>query len=224
MKSWRHLEEIGYATAVPAEQREPIFGAMFQLFRSLYPQMDEELAAEIRARSEVVRFRRRAIILEYGEVCDHVIFPYRGLVRLAYRRDGEEHTTWMMGENDIIHAVDSFYSRQPSYERLIALEDTDGITLHWDDLEELYDQYPAFNRFGRLLTECYYRQAYRRAKWVALSAKERYRLLYKEYPGFLGRVPDAVLASYLGINKGTLSRIRHAVFRGRNSPFQDIPV
>lgn len=117
------------------------------------------LALDIRERSEVVRLRRRAIILEYGKVCDHVIFPYQGLVRLAYRRDGEEHTSWVMRDHDIIHAVESFYTRRPSHERLIVMENMEGITLHWDDLKELYAKYPAFNRFGRLLTECYYRQA-----------------------------------------------------------------
>lgn len=214
MKSWRHLAQIGYALAIPADEEERIFGAMFHMFRSLYPTLSVSLMADIRERSEVVRFRRRAILLEYGDVCQHVIFPYRGLVRLAYRRDGEEHTSWMMGDNDIIHAVESFYSRQPSEERLIVLEDTDAISLHWDDLQYLYDKHPAFNRFGRLLTECYYRQAYKRTMWVGLNATERYRVLFKEYPRFLGRVPDVVLASYLGINKATLSRIRSVVYRG----------
>lgn len=214
MNSWRHLEELGYATKVPAEEQEEIFAAMFCLFRKLSPYMHVELVEAIRARSEVIRFRRRAIILEYGEICNHVIFPYRGFVRVAYRRNGEDHTTWMMGDNDIIHAVDSFYTRKASEERLIVMEDVDAVTINWEDLQDLYDQYPEFNRFGRLLTELYYRQAYRRSKWVALTATERYRMLFKEYPRYIGRVPDSVLATYLGVSRATLSKIRHDAYRG----------
>ncbi len=93
------------------------------------------------------------------------------------------------------------------------MEDTDCITIHWDDLEYLYDKYESFNRVGRLLTQFYYDQAMERMKWFYFSAKERYQMLFEEYPKFFGKVPDATLASYLGIDKATLSRIRNALNR-----------
>lgn len=213
MKSWQHLVKNGEAESVPVEIQEHMFDAMFHMFRSMQPKMYDELVLDIRDRCEVVRFKKKSIIIDYGETCRHVFFAGQGLVRALFLRDGMDQTCWFMGEQDIVIAVESFYAQQPSKERLVALEDTDCIALHWDDLQFIYDKHESFNRIGRLLTEFYYRQAIERTKWVCLSAKERYQKLFEDYPKFIGRVPDVYLASYLGIDKATLSRIRSTVYK-----------
>lgn len=211
MKSWPHLAWNGEVEEVLLETQEQMFGLMFHIFSTMHPKMSAQLVSDIREKCEVVRFKKKAIMVDYGETCKHVFFASRGLVRALFLREGgAEQTCWFMGENDIVIAVESFYSQKPSKERLVALEDTECIALHWDDLEAIYEKHVDFNIVGRKLTEFYYRQAIERTKWVCLSAKERYDVLFAEYPKFFGRVPDAALASYLGIDKATLSRIRNA--------------
>jgi CRP-like cAMP-binding protein len=211
MNPWRYLANKRDSEEIPHEDTETMFSEMFQLFKMLHPQISDILMLDIRERSRAVRFKRKALILDYGETCGHVFFAARGLVRALFQREGIEQTCWFMGEGDIVIAVESFYSQQPSKERLVALEDTDCIALAWDDLQTIYANHVEFNVIGRKLTEFYYRQAIERTKWVCLSAKERYELLFTDYPKFFNRVPDVALASYLGIDKSYLSRIRTAV-------------
>jgi CRP-like cAMP-binding protein len=207
MQSWKHLSAEGMAEKVPGEQAEQMFTRMFAIFRSLHPAMTDGLMNDVRKRCEVVRFKKRAVILDFKEVCRHCLFAHRGLVKAVCVTEGKEQVSWFMGEDDVVISVDSFYGQQPSEERLIALEDTDCIALHWDELQFIYGMHVDFNRIGRLLTEQYYRQAMQRTKWVGLPAATRYHLLFEAYPKFMGRVPDAALALYLGIDSATLSRI-----------------
>jgi CRP-like cAMP-binding protein len=210
MKLWQNLAPNGDGENFGVDE-ERMFAEMFQLFRMLHPALSDELLSEIRERSEVMRFKKKSVILDYEQTCRHCFFAARGLVRALYLRKGVEQTCWFMGEGDIVIAVESFYAQMPSKERLVALEDTDCIALSWDELQLIYSKHVEFNIIGRQLTERYYRQAIERTKWVSLSAKERYILLFREYPKFLNRVPDAALASYLGIDKSTLSRIRNSI-------------
>lgn len=208
MNPWRYLAAKGDVEEIPFEIVGPMFSEMFQLFKMLHPKISESLLQEIQDRCRAIRFKKKALILDYGETCGHVFFAARGLVRAIFQREGMEQTCWFMGEGDIVIAVESFYSQQPSLERLVAMEDTDCIALAWDDLQAIYEKHVDFNIIGRKLTELYYRQAIERTKWVCLSAKERYDALFKDYPKFLNRVPDVALASYLGIGKTYLSKIR----------------
>ncbi|WP_343702893.1 Crp/Fnr family transcriptional regulator [Chitinophaga sp.] len=208
MKPWNHLAAEGLAEKIPHELAEQMFAKMFSMFYHLHPGMSDELVNNIRKRCEVVRFKKRAVILDYNEVCHYCFFAHTGLVKAISVTEGIEQVSWFMGEDDIVIGVDSFYDQEPSEEQLIALEDTDCIALHWDELQFIYGMHDDFNRVGRRLTEYYYRQAMRRTKWVGLPAAKRYQLLFEAYPKFMGRVPDAALASYLGINKATLSRIK----------------
>lgn len=212
MTPWRNPALNG-ADEIPHEQYEAMFTEMFQLFKELYPAISDDLARDIRDLCVVVRFRKRMVILDYEQTCRHCFFAARGLVRALFLRKGVEQTCWFMGEGDIVIAVESFYGQQPSKERLVALEDTDCIALAWDDLQHIYNKHVDFNIIGRKLTEIYYRQAIERTKWMCLTAKERYHLLFRDYPKFMNRVPDSALASYLGIDKSTLSRIRSSVFK-----------
>lgn len=212
MNPWRHLASKGDVEEIPHADEERMFSEMLQLFKMFHPQISDELMQDIRDRCSVVRFKKKAVILDYEQTCGHCFFAARGLVRALFLRKGVEQTCWFMGEGDIVIAVESFYSQLPSKERLVALEDTDCIALAWNDLQAIYAKHVDFNIIGRRLTENYYRQAIERTKWVCLSAKERYRVLFRDYPKFMNRVPDAALASYLGIDKSTLSRIRNSVY------------
>ena len=81
--------------------------------------------------------------------------------------------------------------------------------IRYRDLEMLYESYPGWQRLGRKLIEYYYLIIERREyQFLALSAKERYQQFRSDYPGLEQRISQAQIASYLGINPVTLSRIR----------------
>jgi hypothetical protein len=81
--------------------------------------------------------------------------------------------------------------------------------LRFDDLQYLYKNYPAFNYIGRVITEQYLYileiEVYNLRKQ---KAEDRYRFIVKHLPDLLQRVPLKYLATYLGMNLETLSRVR----------------
>jgi CRP-like cAMP-binding protein len=115
-----------------------------------------------------------------------------------------------MGPVDIMISVYSFYTQQPSSEYIELLEDTEMFTMSFDQLQLVYADHPEFNYFGRVVTEKYYiRSEERHILLRTKSPVERYERLLKSHPDILNKAPLGTIASFLGIDKATLSRIRN---------------
>ncbi|MCZ8342741.1 MAG: Crp/Fnr family transcriptional regulator, partial [Leptospira sp.] len=90
-----------------------------------------------------------------------------------------------------------------------ALEECELGEITYQDLNDLYEKFPAMNKLGRILTELYYIELEERAiHFQFKTAKERYEYFLKKYSHAFHRIPLAHIASFLGITKETLSRIR----------------
>ena len=114
-----------------------------------------------------------------------------------------------MRENDFIISIVSFYSRQPAQEYIELLEDCILWSITYDQLQQLYRDFPEFNAIGRLLTEKYYVLSERRTQNLRMqTAPERYKQLVTDFPAIFQRVPLKYIASHLGISPETLSRLR----------------
>lgn len=190
-----------------------MFSEMFAMFRTIQPRMTAKIEAAIRKRCIVMHHPKKSILLDYGQICHYCLFAAKGLVHGVFQHKEREETCWFMGEYDVIISVESFYKQKPSEERLVALEDTIGIALHYKDLQWIYDHHPAFERVGRILTEEYYLELTKDHKWKNFTAEEKYEKLFNAYPKYINRVPIGALASYMGVAKGTLSRIRTAFLK-----------
>ncbi|MDP9046605.1 MAG: Crp/Fnr family transcriptional regulator, partial [Bacteroidota bacterium] len=89
------------------------------------------------------------------------------------------------------------------------LEDSVLQSINWDQLQSLYQDYPEFNKTGRLITEHYYIKSEERTiDLQTLSAKQRYEKLLSTYPDILQKASLGQIASFLSIKQETLSRIR----------------
>jgi CRP-like cAMP-binding protein len=191
-----------------APETQSNFEKVFNNLKVYLPHFPEGLTNDIISKCKLVKFKKNEIILDYGEICRYCYFAVKGLVLIKFLKDGIEKVKWALIENDVIVSVKSFNHQTPSMDKLIAREDTLCVALSWEDLQTLYDEYPAFLMVGHRLTQYYYEQAEERATWVHYSAEERYEMLLKQYP-WANRVTDAELASYLGITNVHLSRIKN---------------
>jgi len=160
-----------------------------------------------------ITLKKKEIFLQKGEVSNKISFILKGMVRSYYiNNDGEETSAWFMKEGDVIISVSSFFQRTPSYEFIEALEDTMLLYITYEELQNAYTLYPEFNVVGRIITEKYYVLSEERLLGIRnRKAKERYDFLLQQHPEILLRVPAKYIASYLDIDKATLSRLKSRI-------------
>lgn len=193
------------STIVPSNEYEKLYN----LFDSIYP-LSEEIKVAIISNSHIFNIKKRLKLLSIGERSNIIYFVVKGAVRIFHLdKEGKETNTWFLFENELVLSIFSFYTGQPSFEYIETLEDCKLIALKREDLETIYLKHMEFNFSGRKLTESYHMHNEIRANELRmLNAKERYEALFDRNPQLFQRVSLGHIASYLGISKETLSRIR----------------
>jgi CRP-like cAMP-binding protein len=182
--------------------------SLFSLLSQL-GSISDELENQISSKLEFITLPKKHVLLKQGDVCNHLFFVSKGLLRAYYEKDGEDVTSWFMMENDFIISVLSFFNRIPSYESIEVLENCELIYIHHDGLMELYANSLEFNIIGRKLTEYYYCRSEERLMALRKQkAPEKYEFLLQNHPEIIKRVPAKFIASYLGISSETFSRIK----------------
>jgi CRP-like cAMP-binding protein len=182
--------------------------------RTIHP-VSDELEAAFQG-MDILEVPRHEYLLREGQRADYGFIMLKGLVRSYYLKDGEEICSRFMQEQHIVISVHSFYGRHASYEYIEALEDSVVARMHYDQLQQLYRTYPEFNYIGRVLTEHYFSLSEQRLYLLRKqSAEERYRFFIEHYPEWLQRVPLKYIATFLGMNLETLSRIRKKISTSR---------
>lgn len=155
------------------------------------------------------RIRKRQYFLQEGDVCRYMGFIVKGAMRQYSVDDkGGEHTVSLYIENWWAGDRESFAMLTPSNYNIEAWEDTDLLTITKANIAE-FNAIPSFNELARNLDEKHSIAHLRRINSaISQPAEQRYAELAKAYPEFLQRFPQHVIASYLGITKETLSRVR----------------
>jgi CRP-like cAMP-binding protein len=150
-------------------------------------------------------------LLRPGGVCHHLYFIEEGLTRTWYVKDGKDVTDWISTENSFAVSLISFVTRRPDRRGIETLEPSRLLSITHTDLERLYGLSHEIERLGRLLISHGIVQVQQRFDDLHFyTAAERYKKLFIEHPSLINRVPIGMIASYLGITRETLSRIRSA--------------
>jgi CRP-like cAMP-binding protein len=163
----------------------------------------------------IKKFRKRQYFLQEGEVCRYTAFIVKGAMRQYTVDDkGEEHIIQLFIENWWVSDRESQVKEAPSKYFIDAWEDTETLLALRTNILTLIDQIPSLFQWIRRMDENNAVATQKRLNAaISLSAEERYYDLEKTYPEFLQRFPQHIIASYLGINRETLSRIRSRIVK-----------
>lgn len=166
--------------------------------------------AKIEAVTVSKKLKRRQYLLHEGQVCQYTAFVASGLMRL-YRvgNDATEHILRFAAENWWISDLESFNQELPAKGNIDALEDSQLLLWSKENWEMLRREIPAFDTLQtRLTSRAVEAQADRLHAAISYTAEEKYHAFLRSFPDFHNRVPLHMVASYLGVSRETLSRIR----------------
>lgn len=188
---------------------------MFERFRNYIsklattPLTDEQFA-EILTTMRLKTLRKRQYFLQEGDICKYFAFIIKGAMRQYTVDDkGTEHIIRLCIEDWWIGDRESWVMLTPSIYNIDAWEDTQALIVTKADFVHLTGKIPAFDEMARRLDERYTIAAQKRVyASICLQADKRYADMTNTYPELLQRFPQHLIASYLGITKETLSRIR----------------
>jgi CRP-like cAMP-binding protein len=157
------------------------------------------------------KIRKRQYFLQEGEVCKYGAFIVKGAMRQYSVDDkGVEHFVRLYIENWWVTDRESYIMLTPSVYNIDAWEDTDVLLITKADFLNRLSSIPAINEMARKLDENHAIAAQKRLNaTISLPAEQRYSEFANSFPEFLQRFPQHIIASYLGVTKETLSRIRH---------------
>ncbi len=158
----------------------------------------------------VKRLRRRQYALQEGDVCNNLTFVARGLLK-SFKVDekGNERISLLAWEGWWISDFNSFIHQEAAVLNIDAVEDSELLLISRDNYERLLQNVPVMERYFRIL---YQNSLVTKDKRLISSngdsAELRYMKLAESMPEILRRVPQHLIASYLGLAPETISRIK----------------
>lgn len=172
--------------------------------------VDENEILSIIENCDTKSFKKGQFLLRKNEQCKHTFFVENGLLRqFSIDEKGKEHILSFAPENWFVTDRESSYFNQPSAYYIQALEDSSVVMLNEDFIHLLSERFPTFIDFNNRLLHNHIRHLQNRINLLlSAAAEDRYLQFIKMYPDILLRVPQTMVASYLGITPESLSRVR----------------
>ncbi|MDW3652704.1 MAG: Crp/Fnr family transcriptional regulator [Bacteroidia bacterium] len=183
---------------------------------SQYITLSEEEAQLIQKEDIIREYQKNDILLREGEIAKECFLVLKGCVKRYYLEDGDEKIMEFYTENDPIAPV-SYTTREPSKYFLSCVEScvistgTEERTQRF--LQEFPRFIPIFVKIGDSLSA---KKQIFLDDYKNLSPEDRYQKLLEDRPQLVNRVPQYMIASYLGIQPESLSRIRKRIWSNKN--------
>ncbi|MCD1117198.1 Crp/Fnr family transcriptional regulator [Chryseobacterium turcicum] len=159
---------------------------------------------------ELKKVSKHEMLLQEGEVCRNTFFVEKGLLRMySIDKNGKEHVIQFAPENWLIGDRSSLYFNEKSRYYIEAVEDSEVLFLQPDFFSKLLEEFPNSIEKNDLIIQKHVKSLQDRINsLLGETAEERYLKFIKMYPDLLLRVPQWMIASYLGITPESLSRVR----------------
>jgi CRP-like cAMP-binding protein len=162
-----------------------------------------------------VTLKKNEYFLQEGKVSTQVAFIEKGLVRYILNHKGEDINFYFSCENEWLGNYESFLSRLPSTKSMIALEPTVLWAISRENLQKLFDTLKEGDRMGRLIIEDVFVKSSRQLTSLYTgSPEERYYEFFELFRQIQHRIPQYMIASFIGVKPQSLSRIRGRLAKG----------
>ncbi|MDR6159951.1 CRP-like cAMP-binding protein [Chryseobacterium sp. SLBN-27] len=180
-----------------------------QVMQQMINITEEELESFLN-KTSIKTFKRQEIVSTPDSIPNNIFFINKGIIRVFITdSEGTEHTIHFALENQFIADYSNFIKQQPSFYTLQALEETEVVILPRKTIEWGYNNLTEGQKMGRLVAEYYFIYQDDRIKnTYTRTPKQRYDSITDIFPNIHNRVPQHMIASYLGITPIHLSRLK----------------
>ncbi len=152
-------------------------------------------------------------LVQQGDICRYSGFVLSGCTKTFYVDDeGQEHVIMFSIEDWWTSDIGSFITQSPADFNVQCLENTELLLFPYEKQETLFEAIPKMERFFRKIIEKAFAASQKRiVRNFTMSAKDRYLFFRRQYPKMEQRIPQYLIASYLGITKEFLSKIKNQI-------------
>jgi CRP-like cAMP-binding protein len=159
---------------------------------------------------EAKKFKKKENLQEEGHRCHHYFFVVKGCLRLFFTdSNGAEQTLQFALEDWWMTDLDAFRPGRNSAYTIQALEETEVLEITAANYELMLAKHPVIEHYFRIVYERAYAASLSRIRMISRMPKEEfYDLFQSKYPDFIQRIPQKVLASFLGFTPEYLSELR----------------
>ncbi|WP_077435661.1 Crp/Fnr family transcriptional regulator [Sphingobacterium sp. CZ-UAM] len=185
----------------------------FRTHLEKFIQIDDRTFEQISAYFSLISVAKKENLQEEGQICRYHYFVLKGILRKFFINEkGVEQTTefaienWWLTDNMAYEhkLVSSFYIQ--------AVEKSEVLYISQENQEKLMTEFPLMERYFRFVYQRAYAAAQMRVKYLfSLPKEEFYRDMVRKYPEFVQRVPQYLIASFLGFTPEYLSEIRKKI-------------
>lgn len=174
--------------------------------------LNEDEAQKVSNGFVLKKLQKGDLFVQEGKTSKYLGFIEKGFLQYFIVLDGEEKTTYSLGENSFVASLVSFLKQVPARENIRAVVNTDVWIVEKTALTKLQNELPAFKDFYVAMLEwqiCCIDES--RLDAIVLSPQERYLKMIDKEPALIQQIPLQYLASILGVTPRHLSRIRNNI-------------
>lgn len=155
-------------------------------------------------------FKKKDLLLREGQISNANYFVEKGLLRMYFNSEkGIEQVTHFALENWWLADYMSLMMQSPSHFNIQAIEDSEIVIIENLNQDELFEKLPQLEKYFRIIMQRANAASQMRVKYFQEQSKEEnYRTFVAQFPSFIQRIPQYMLASYLGVTPEYLSELR----------------
>lgn len=183
---------------------------------NLYPISAEAQAALFKICREK-SLRKGQHWLKEGEICTHLAFIKRGLMKGYFDTGGKEVALWFHREKDAVLSAHSFFSQMPSGFSIRCEAETELIIFSFTEMQHLIEKHPELNRHARMILQNYICLSEMHISLLLRPAKQRFDTLVLKYKWMINdpRITDKMLAAYIGVTPNCISYYKNGRYEER---------
>ena len=163
------------------------------------------------------KYLKGQYVVQHGDICKYSSYLISGCTKTFFLDEkGQEHIVMFAIEDWWTSDIGSFITQTPADYNVQCLDNTEVIQFSYHNQEELFQLIPKLERlFRKMLERALVSSQKRIVRNFSLSAKEQYIYFKTQYPKIEERIPQYMIASYLGITKEFLSKIKSQIILGQ---------